>query len=253
MPEKLEKTYVTSSRKRRIAAFLIDHFAISFIMVGIILLSLGTDFMEENNFDSMKNVMLPIMIIGFIVYFLKDSVNGTSFGKWIMGIMVRDNKNKNETPSIIRLFIRNIFIIIWPVEFLILATNKDKRRLGDQISKTIVVKKTVDKTTLPKVLTLAGLGITFFLFVFIFVGSVMKNSDAYKAAIIQIEKNEEILLETGGIKDYGMMPTGNINISDGNGQAQLDIKIIGNKTDLDVSVYLTKEPNGDWMLIELNK
>ena len=86
-----------------------------------------------------------------------------------------------------------------------------------------------------------------------FVGSAMKNSDAYKVAITEIEKNEEILSETGGITGYGMMPTGNVSISNGNGQAQLEIKVLGNEKDLNVGVYLTKEPNGEWKLIELNK
>jgi len=33
----------------------------------------------------------------------------------------------------------------------------------------------------------------------------------------------------------------------------LNIKVIGNAKDLNVGVYLTKEPNGEWKLIELNK
>ncbi|WP_233581788.1 hypothetical protein [Flavobacterium macacae] len=50
-----------------------------------------------------------------------------------------------------------------------------------------------------------------------------------------------------------MMPSGNVNISNGQGQAQLDIKILGNTNDMKVSVYLEKEPNGQWKLIEMQK
>jgi hypothetical protein len=50
-----------------------------------------------------------------------------------------------------------------------------------------------------------------------------------------------------------MIPGGNVTISNGNGQAQLQIKVIGNKKDLIVNVYLTKEPQGEWELIELNR
>ena len=81
----------------------------------------------------------------------------------------------------------------------------------------------------------------------------MKSSEAYKVAIIEIEQNQEILLETGGIKGYGIMPKGNISITDGNGQAQLGIKVLGNEKDLNVRVYLTKEPNEKWKLVEMNK
>ena len=40
------------------------------------------------------------------------------------------------------------------------------------------------------------------------------------------------------------MPTGTVSISNGNGQAQLEIKVLGKDKYLNISVYLTKEPNG---------
>ena len=57
-----------------------------------------------------------------------------------MGIMVRDENNQNEIPSIGRLFLRNLFIIIWPVEDIVLATSDQKKRPGDNVAKTVVVK-----------------------------------------------------------------------------------------------------------------
>ena len=70
MNENLEKEYILSSRKRRIAAFIIDHFTFTFLIVGIVFLSLGTDFMDENNFNNLTTKMLPTMIIGFVLYYL---------------------------------------------------------------------------------------------------------------------------------------------------------------------------------------
>ena len=64
----------------------------------------------------------------------------------------------------------------------------------------------------------------------------MKNSEAYKAAITEIEKDEQIIIETGGIKGYGIMPTGNISIYDGQGHAHLEIKILGNIKDVNARV-----------------
>jgi uncharacterized RDD family membrane protein YckC len=253
MNENLEKEHILSSRKRRIAAFLIDHFTFTFLIVGIVFLSLGTDFMDENNFYNLTSKMLLTMLIGFLIYFAKDSIKGISPGKWVMGIMVRDENNPNEVPSFGKLFVRNLFLIIWPVEFIVLASSQEKKRLGDKTVKAIVVKNPNKPTKLPRILALFGIGIAFFTFTFLFAGSAMKNSDAYKVAISEIEQNKEILSEIGGIKDYGMMPTGNVNISNGYGEAQLNIKVIGNDKDLNVGVYLTKEPNGEWKLIELNK
>jgi uncharacterized RDD family membrane protein YckC len=253
MTENLQENLTLSSRKRRIVAFMIDHFIMTFLIAIISFLSIGTDFMDENNFNNLTTRILPVMIFGFLLYFAKDSVKGTSPGKWVMGIMIRDENNPNEIPSFGRLFIRNLFIIIWPIEFIILATSDNKKRLGDKIAKTIVVKNNNKTTKAPRILALIGVGIVFFTFIFLFTASVMKKSDAYKVAIYEIEQNKEIVSESGGIIEYGMMPTGSINTSNGYGEAQLEIKVFGNKKDLNVSVYLTKKPNGKWILIELNK
>lgn len=253
MNENLEREYLLSSRKRRIVAFIIDHFTFTFVIVGIVFLLLGTNFMDENNFGQMTSRMLPTMLIGFLIYFAKDSINGISPGKWVMGIMVRDENNPNEIPSVGKLFVRNLFQIIWPIEFIVLASSQDKKRLGDKTAKTIVVKNPNKPTKLPRILAIVAIGITFFVFILLFVGSAMKNSNAYQVAISEIEQNQEIISETGGIKDYGMMPTGSVNISNGYGEALLSIKVIGNKKDLNVDVYLTKEPNEEWKLIDLSK
>ncbi|MEZ4842984.1 MAG: RDD family protein [Bacteroidia bacterium] len=248
-----ELTFLKSSRKRRIAAFIIDHFVMTFLMVSIVFIALGPNFMDENNRSKMMTTMLFVMIPGFILYFAKDSLKGISIGKWIMGIMVRDENNQIEIPSFGRLFLRNLFIIIWPVEFIVLATNDQKKRLGDKVAKTVVVKNPNKPNKLPRILAIIGVGVAFFMFMFLFVGSAMKNSDAYKIAIKEIEQNKDIIAETGGIKGYGMMPSGNVSISNGQGQAQLVIKVLGNTKDLNVSVYLEKEPNGEWKLIEMQK
>lgn len=249
----VELTFLKSSRKRRIVAFLIDHSVMSFLIVSIAFSVLGPNFMDENNPSKMITTMFSVMVLGFILYFAKDSFKGISPGKWVMGIMVRDNNNQNEIPSFGRLYLRNLFLIIWPVEFIVLATSDQKKRLGDKVTKTIVVKNPNKPKQLPRILALVTLGVIFFVFVFLFAGNAMKNSDAYKVSINEIEKNEEIITETGGIKGYGMMPTGNVSISNGKGQAQFEIKVLGNTKDLNINLYLEKEPNGQWKLIEMQK
>lgn len=248
-----EWAFFKSSRKRRIAAFVIDHFVMTFIMVSTVFIALGPNFIDKNNMSKMTTIMLAVMLPGFLLYFAKDSIKGVSVGKWIMGIMVRDDNNKTEVPSSGRLLLRNLMIIIWPIEFIVWVTNDQKKRLGDIVAKTVVLKNPNKSTKFPRILALIGVGVIFFVFVFLFVGSAMKNSEAYKVAIREIEKNEQIITETGGIKGYGMMPTGNVSISNGRGQAQLEIKVLGNSKDLNIIMYLEKEPNGQWKLIEMQK
>ena len=121
-----ESVFVKSSRKRRIAAFVIDHFVMTFLMVSLVFIALGPNFMDENNMSKMTITMLAAMLPGLLLYFAKESINGISAGKWIMGIMVRDENKQNEIPSFGRLLLRNLFFIVWPVEFIVLAANDQK-------------------------------------------------------------------------------------------------------------------------------
>jgi uncharacterized RDD family membrane protein YckC len=251
--EKIEQFLARSSRKRRIAAIIIDHFVMSFLMVSVVFLILGPKFMDENKIDKMTNIILFVLVPGFFIYFAKDSIKGISIGRWIMGIMVRDENDYKIVPTFWKMFLRNTFIAIWPVEFIVLASSNEKKRLGDMVTKTEVIKNPNKPKRLSRILVLIGLGIIFFAFFYLFIGNAIKNSDTYQVAIQNIELNQGIIDETGGITGYGMFPTGNIQITNGQGKAQLQIKVLGKINNIEVDVYLEKEPNGQWKLIELNK
>lgn len=81
--------------------------------------------------------------------------------------------------------------------------------------------------------------------------TVLRKSDAHLAAEQYISANAEIQAKTGGIKDFGMFPTGNLQISNGYGNADLNISVNGTKHDLDVFVHLEKEPNGEWQVLQM--
>ena len=68
-----------------------------------------------------------------------------------MGIMVRDEKNRNDIPTFGRLLLRNVFIIIWPIEFIVLALSDNKKRIGDIVAKTLVLKNPNKPEKLPRV------------------------------------------------------------------------------------------------------
>ena len=241
-----EANLVLASRTRRIIAFLIDHVVMTFLMVAIVFLALGPGFMEDDDPGKFFSTMLAAGIPAFFLYFAKDSIKGISVGRWILGIMVRDANNQHDVPSFRRLLVRNLFLMLWPIEFIVLALSNEKKRLGDKTAKTLVVNNPGNPGKLPRIITLMAVGITFFVFAYLFAGTAMKNSQAYKIAIKEIEQNPEIATESGGIKGYGLMPTGNIGISNGVGHASLEIKVLGNEKDLDIHVYLTKEPGGEW-------
>ncbi|WP_424494191.1 RDD family protein [Salinimicrobium sp. GXAS 041] len=176
----------------------------------------------------------------------KDNYKGISFGKWVMGIVGRDENYKIHSPSHLKLFARNLPLIIWPVEFIAILFSKNKQRLGDKLGKTLVFQNPERPKKLLRVLPVIGLGVIFFILFFTFVSSALKSSEAYKLAISEIERNEEIIEYVGGIKDFGWMPTGEVSVQNGEGTATYDINVIGESKEMSVKVELVKPKNGEW-------
>lgn len=81
--------------------------------------------------------------------------------------------------------------------------------------------------------------------------TVLKKSDAHKAAENYISANPEAQAASGGIKDFGPLPTGSIETKNGYGTADLNISVNGKKHDLDVFVHLEKEPEMEWQVLEM--
>ncbi|MEL1245326.1 cytochrome c oxidase assembly factor Coa1 family protein [Flavobacterium sp. DGU11] len=80
--------------------------------------------------------------------------------------------------------------------------------------------------------------------------AIMKSSDAYKTAVQYIGDNKEVVLEAGGIKDYGF-PSGTISTTNGSGNAVLTIEVEGEKKSLDVYVELEKAPGSEWNVVTM--
>jgi len=97
-------------------------------------------------FLTQENPSLPILaiffvcmlVVIFLIYGFRDVFKGQSIGKRALGIGVRDINDKFAVPSVSRLFFRQIFTFIWPVEFLVLALNGEHRKIGDQMMGTAV-------------------------------------------------------------------------------------------------------------------
>jgi hypothetical protein len=83
--------------------------------------------------------------------------------------------------------------------------------------------------------------------------SILKSSDAYKVAVLDIQKNEEIKREIGEVKSFGSFPKGSIEIQNGLGQAGLQITVFGKKKEMDITVNLIKERDSIWKTVQMEK
>lgn len=126
--------------KQRILAILIDHIVGSIIYLFIFLAFNWESIIypTDSNFMRPFETFYSILALGMIYFLLKDIYQGRSIGKRVLGIAVRDIGNPSAKPGTLRLVVRNITVILWPVELLLLILKR--RRIGDIIARTQVTK-----------------------------------------------------------------------------------------------------------------
>ncbi len=234
----------------RIGAFIIDHF----IIVGVLVCpSLIFTFSHIQRDPAKAWTMLPvIMLMSFLVYFLKDIINGASLGKRALGLTVRSKFDTSEVPSVSKLFLRNILTFVWPIEFLVLVCGAKKTKLGDQIAGTNVYRVS-KKPQLAIIVVTAILGFAIFSSSLFFgISSIFKNDDSYKMAVSYIEASPEVTNIVGNIEGFGYTPTGSLNYSGGYGQAFYSIKVIGSKNTAYVHIKMEKKLDKDWEIVYLD-
>ncbi|MCL2048532.1 MAG: cytochrome c oxidase assembly factor Coa1 family protein [Defluviitaleaceae bacterium] len=254
---------------KRLVAFLIDHFIFSFVFVApsvfYILLSARV-LTGEMPVDVTRIVISSILITAVIllIYCLRDVIKGQSIGKRLLGIGVRDISDNSLVPSVPRLFLRQVLIFIWPIEFLSLVSSDENQKIGDKLANTGVYNlqkspRTSEphaephKPRKPKIaIIITGAFVAFVLFIVILVfsvGAMLKNHPSYQTATEYIRNSPEIAAIIGEVEGFGFMPSGGFNVSPGHGDANYSIVVKGTRGSVRVFVELQRRDGGDWEVV----
>lgn len=123
----------------RLASMLVDHFAMTFIMMFIVMPGFAVSIFDAFNLDHDPSLfgfggMSFLFAFGFSAYFNKDIFNGRSPAKRILKMQVIDNKT-GQVANPLKCLVRNLTIPLWPLEVIFVFIDP-KRRLGDKIAGT---------------------------------------------------------------------------------------------------------------------
>jgi len=131
----------TVSVTKRLSSAALDHIIMTVVAMVFGLPSIIQEFSQPftHKFDNGFHFtpMFGIALIGFALYFCKDCIYGQSFAKKELNLQVINNKT-GQIANPLRCLVRDLFIIIWPVEVIILLSNPS-RRLGDFVAGTKVI------------------------------------------------------------------------------------------------------------------
>lgn len=127
----------------RLGTMLLDHIFMSFIAMIFAIPEFVYNLVQ--NLDStpgqLNYDLFPgdnyLGLIGFALYFCKDSISGRSLAKRILKLHVVDNLT-GKAASPFQCFIRNVFCVLWPIEVIVSLINPE-RRIGDWVARTKLV------------------------------------------------------------------------------------------------------------------
>lgn len=97
------------------------------------------------------------------------------------------------------------------------------------------------------------------LLVALFVGSIVwvafstiGKSEAAQTAKTFLQQNEKLKSDIGEVRDFGFWVTGNINSTNSDGEATLNLKVIGAQKTVHASVNLAYRNGRDWVVVAAN-
>jgi len=108
-------------------------------------------------------------------------------------------------------------------------------------------------TTKKIIVIAASVVIVLGLIVVLFVGGIVgmvfygiSNSDAANVSKNFLSSNERLKQDIGEVKEFGKFVTGNINVNNGDGTAQLNLKVIGERKTVNAAVELIFRNGHQW-------
>jgi len=108
-------------------------------------------------------------------------------------------------------------------------------------------------TTKKIVIIVVSVVIVLALIVVVFVGGILgmvfygiSNSDAAHVAKDFLSSSEKLKQDIGDVKGFGRIVTGNVNLSNGDGTAELNIKVIGERKEVNAAVALVFRRGHQW-------
>jgi hypothetical protein len=103
------------------------------------------------------------------------------------------------------------------------------------------------------ILIIAGILGVLMLLVALFIGGIawftfhtIANSEAAETSRTYLRNNQVLKQDIGEVKDFGSFVTGNINFANGDGEATLYLKVIGEKRGVNARVDLSYRSNRNW-------
>ena len=214
---------------KRLIAFIIDYSVIMLFLMSFNPLFLPQEW-DQLPFNVVVIALLPLYALGIGTFFCKDIFFGTSIGKAFLGLRVCNVDENFTPPDTKKIIVRNLYLIIFPVELYFMMTNKYCQRLGDQKVRTIVIER--KRPPAVRAVTTRVLGLLLILssvwLLYVIITPVgIKKTAGYTLMMNAIQSDSKVFEKVGTIKSVGYWP----EVSYREGKSVYRISAQGEKSD----------------------
>lgn len=137
-PQEGEEKLIIAASLKRILAFSLDFLSIALLTQAFLPLVLPEGW-DEKPQDELLWSLVPLYVLMGLLVILKDQVQGRSLGKRILNMYVAQLQEGFPVASPRQLILRNLWLIILPVEAFKMTFDKYCRRYGDHNQGTVVM------------------------------------------------------------------------------------------------------------------
>lgn len=238
--------YKIASHGKRLLALIID------LAIIILLINTLTQLQNPDHWDlilpsSDTSKLFSFYGLLFAILICKDLIKGCSPGKFIFGIITRPLNDLSQPPSPLSTLLRNLSLIIFPIEGILLLVDSHGRRIGDRWQQTAVIENSRAPRPIVRLMAANTIFFVAFFSFFLLQPWMFKKTAAYQTAIAFIEQSPKVFEEIGTIQDFEA-PELNLNIQQSEGSAEIRVKAVGQKQTTLISVHLTlvNTPKRSW-------
>ncbi len=235
MAAKREKLKIASHGKRLFA--LILDFAFALLLVNTINYLSYPEHWDLRLSSSTWQNLIPVYLGIFCLLLCKDGWKGCSPGKFIVGITVRQLENLSQSPSSAKGILRNLSLLILPLEGILLLRDSHGRRLGDRWLRTVVIENPKPRRFIIRLMTANTIFFGYFFSALLIQPLILKKTAAYQTAIDFLQNAPEAIQQLGSIQDFNS-PEMDINIHEKEGSALVYVLAVGSQQVVPVTVHL---------------
>ena len=223
-------------------SFLIDHILILIFGISSIFV-FANPIAENSTFPSNGFYFIGAMM--FLAYIFRDMIDGASLGKRFLGLKIVGSVDSNKPVSVGKLALRNLFIPLWPLEFLVLVFSSQNRRLGDMLAKTRVL---YSKDSISKKFRLSVVAIVLVVLVIVFflVSATVRETPSYKLVSDYVLSDSVLADGIGEIVSVGKYPSLSIKSNPTESISMISFKVSGQNGTRSVRGFLRKTGDSEW-------